>query len=100
MCDRILAYAQAHQDSELRYYESDMILEIQSDASYLSRSNARSVAGGIAYMVRKGESLPSAAPNGAVATMSTIIDVVVATVAEAEYMRPSSRTLNTERGYE
>jgi hypothetical protein len=85
MCDRLLAYAQAHPDNELRYYESDMILEIQSDASYLSRANARSVAGGIAYLVRKGEVSPAASPNGAVATLSSIIDVVVASVAEAEY---------------
>jgi hypothetical protein len=62
-----------------------MILEIQADASYLSRSNARSVAGGIVYLVNKGIVGPAAQPNGAVSALSQAIDVVVASVGEAEY---------------
>ena len=61
-----------------------MILEIQADASYLSRSNARSVAGGIVYLVDKGIVGPAAQPNGAVSALSQAIDVV-ASVGEAEY---------------
>ena len=85
MCERLMAYAAAYPDNELRFYKSDMILETQADASYLSRSKARSVAGGIAYLTSKGDGTPSPIPNGAVATLSQIIDVVVASVAEAEY---------------
>jgi hypothetical protein len=85
MADRLLAYAATHPDNELRFYESDMILEIQADASYLSRSNARSVAGGIVYLVTKGVVGPAAQPNGAVSALSQAIDVVVASVGEAQY---------------
>ena len=46
MCERLMAYAAAYPENELRFYKSDMILEVQADASYLSRSKARSVVGG------------------------------------------------------
>ena len=85
MADRLLAYAATHPDNELRFYESDMILEIQADASYLSRSNARSVAGGIVYLIDKVNAGPAAQPNGAVSALSQAIDVVVASVGESEY---------------
>jgi hypothetical protein len=59
-----------------------MILHIQSDASYLSRSGARSVAGGIFYMGNRDQ--PTGI-NGAINAISSIIPAVVASVAEAEY---------------
>ena len=52
-----------------------MKLMVQSDASYLSRSHARSVIGGIWY---RGKI------DGAIHSTSAILDVVVASVAEAE----------------
>ena len=85
MADRLLAYAATYPSNELRFYESDMKLEMQSDASYLSRSNARSVAGGLAYLVNEGGQGPAAQPNGAISAFSKAIDVVVASVGEAEY---------------
>ena len=59
-----------------------MILHIQSDASYLSRPGARSVAGGIFYL---GNHDAPTQINGAILAISTIIPAVVASVAEAEY---------------
>ena len=59
-----------------------MTLFIQVDASYLSRSNARSVAGGICYLSDTGQ--PNHI-NGAVHAVSSIIPSVVASAAEAEY---------------
>ena len=56
-----------------------MILHIQSDASYLSRPEARSIAGGIFYV---GNHDQPTTINGAI---SHQLDAVVASVAEAEY---------------
>ena len=61
-----------------------MILEVQSDASYLSRSLARSVADGLGYftsLTTRG----SPASNGPIFTHSAVLDVVVAFAGEAEY---------------
>jgi hypothetical protein len=46
---QLLDYLATHPDTTLRFYESDMILHIHSDASYLSVSKARSRLGGIFY---------------------------------------------------
>jgi hypothetical protein len=59
-----------------------MTLHIQSDASYLSRPNARSVAGAISYLGNKDQ---PAHINGSIHVLSTIIPSVVSSVAEAEY---------------
>jgi hypothetical protein len=80
---RLLAYAATYPNNVIVYNKSDMILRVQSDASYLSRSNSRSVAGGLAYLVNKDASHTQI--NGSVYTFSNIIDVVVASAAEAEY---------------
>ena len=81
-CERLLAYAASYPDNALVYRASDMILEVQSDASYLSRSRSRSVAGGLAYL---GSGGATGTPNGAVFTHSSVLDVVVASAGEAEY---------------
>jgi ribonuclease D len=39
--NQMLDYLAAHPDATIRYHASDMILNIHSDASYLSVSNAR-----------------------------------------------------------
>jgi len=41
-CTQLLNYAATHPDATLRFTASDMILNIHSDASYLSESKARS----------------------------------------------------------
>jgi hypothetical protein len=79
---RLLAYCSRYPNNALRYHACDMVLHIQSDASYLSRPNARSVAGAIFYLGNVGE--PTLI-NGSVHAFSSIIPSVVASVAEAEY---------------
>ena len=79
---RLLAYCSRFPDNALRYHACDMVLHIQSDASYLSRPNARSVAGAIFYL---GNLNQPTHINWSVHTLSTIIPAVVASVAEAEY---------------
>jgi hypothetical protein len=43
---RLLNYCATHLEAKLRYHASDMILNIHSDASYLSEREAKSRAGG------------------------------------------------------
>ena len=81
-CERLLSYAAAYPNNTLVYRASDMILELQCDASYLSRSRSRSVAGGLGYF---GARASDGSINGPVFTHSTVLDVVVASAAEAEY---------------
>ena len=79
---RLLAYCARYPNNALRYHACNMVLHIQSDASYLSRPNARSVAGAIFYL---GNADQPTHINGSVHSLSTIIPAVVASVAEAEY---------------
>ena len=79
---RLLHYCAAYPDNSIVFHACDMRLVIQSDASYLSRPNARSVAGGVFYLLNKDNSLTH---NGPCHAISSLIPVVVASVAEAEY---------------
>ena len=89
---RLLAYAAAYPDNELVFTACDMILYIQSDASYHSRSRGRSVAGGIHYLGNRDSPYQI---NGAIHAFSCIIPVVVASAAEAEY---AGLFLNAQQG--
>lgn len=80
---RLLRYAASYPCHELVFNACDMQLCIQSDASYLSRTNARSVAGGIHYCGNKDS--PPSYLNGALLAVSCVIPTVCSSVAEAEY---------------
>lgn len=88
--DRLLGYMMANPDNSVEFRASDMALWIYSDASYLSRTKARSVAGGFHYA-----SDATGAFNGAISTVSTIIDVVVSSAYEAEV---AACYINAQRG--
>jgi hypothetical protein len=45
-CTQLLDYLSGHEDAKVRFHASDMILNIHSDASYLSEAKARSRACG------------------------------------------------------
>jgi hypothetical protein len=79
---RLLQYARAFPANKIVYRKSKMHFILQVDASYLSRSKGRSVAGGIGYF---GDANDPTKENGMVYAMSAIIDVVVASAGEAEY---------------
>ena len=79
---RLLAYCARYPNNSILYHACDMILHIQSDASYLSRPGARSVAGGVFYV---GNTDQPTVINGVIHAISSIIPAVVASVAEAEY---------------
>ena len=80
--NRRLAYCARYPNNSLRYHACDLILHIQSGASYLSRPGARSVAGGIFYVGNRDQ--PTVI-NGAIHAISSIIPAAVTSMAEAEY---------------
>ncbi len=51
--ERLLEYAAQYPNHQLVYHACDTVLHIQSDASFLSRSECRSVAGGVHYLGNK-----------------------------------------------
>ena len=78
---QLLDYAATHPDAKVRFTKSDMILQVHSDASYLSESQARSRAGGISFL---GQDSQHKHINGAIHVHSSIMKNVVASAAEAE----------------
>jgi hypothetical protein len=82
MAERLLQYSASYPNHELVYTACDMILHIQSDASYHSRSGARSVSGGLLYCGNRDDIHNV---NGALLAVSCIIPTVCSAVSEAEY---------------
>ena len=76
--ERLLKYVSVHQNHGIRFHASSMQLQIQSDASYLSRPKARSVLGGLHYLGSIHEI------NGPFFCTSKMISCVVTSAAEAE----------------
>jgi hypothetical protein len=50
---KFLNYCATHPDAKLRYYASDMVLKVHSDASYLSESNAAAPPAITTWAIRK-----------------------------------------------
>jgi hypothetical protein len=63
------------------YHVSDMVLARHSNASYLSKSKARSQAGGHFFMSNNTAKPPN---NGAILTIAKIIKAVMSSAAEAK----------------
>eukprot|EP00957_Ditylum_brightwellii_P082657 6284443-Ditylum_brightwellii.AAC.1 len=81
--DMILNYYATYPDAVLRYNKIDMALHVYSDASYLSKTEARSRAGGHFFVSEKLDCYtksPSKLPknNGAVHTECTKTRTVMA----------------------
>ena len=82
--NQLLDYCHTHPDARIRYYASDMLLRIHSDASYLSEPEARSRAGGYFYLGNATEDATAQYLNGPIHIVATIIKHVMASAAEAE----------------
>jgi hypothetical protein len=88
---QLLNYCATHPSAIIRYKRSDMILHVESDASYLSERNARSRVAGYYYLsnstnnntVFEDESYV-AMPNGPVHVLCQIMREVLSSAAEAE----------------
>ena len=83
-CVQLLDYLAYHSDAKVRFYASDMVMNIHSDASYLSEGKAQSRTCGHFFM---GWVPVDGAPiriNGAFHVSTNVIRFVVASAAEAE----------------
>jgi hypothetical protein len=79
---RILHYGHTYPNASITYYASDMILSIDSDASYLGETGARSrAASTFKFVTRDNPDYE----NGLIECISTIIPTIVTSAAEAEY---------------
>ncbi len=78
---RLLGYIAAYPDGRKIFRASDMLLRVLSDASFLSRPNADSVAGGLSYL---GLTDDDDWVNHPISCHSTRIPVVCSFVAKAE----------------
>jgi hypothetical protein len=80
--NQFLDYMWTHPDAKIQYRASDMILNVRSDASYLTAPKERSRAGGYFFL----GSLPRRPIklNGAIHVTCTILKLVAASAAEAE----------------
>jgi hypothetical protein len=80
---KLLNYCTTHPEATLRYHVSDMILNVHSDASYLSEREAKSRTGGFFYMVSNTDK-DNILTNGAILMISTVLKHVMSSAAEAE----------------
>ena len=78
---QFLDYAASQEEAIITFSASNMVLNIHSDASYLSEKNARSRAGGHHFMSNNDENPPN---NGAVLNISQIIRTVISSADEAK----------------
>jgi hypothetical protein len=80
---KLLNYCNTHPETKIRYHESDMILHIHSDASYLSENESKSRAGGFFYMGSTAQN-DKKLTNGAILIISKVLKHVMSSAAEAE----------------
>ena len=80
----LLDYMATHPMAKIRYKASNMVLNIHSDASYLSAPKARSRAGGYFFLGSVPTDGDPIKLNGAIHITSTILKLVAASAAEAE----------------
>jgi len=92
---QVLYFLVTHPNAVVRFRASDMVMNIHSDASYLSEPKARSRACGRFFMgtlPKDGEPIKL---NGAFHTLCSILRFVVASAAEAEL---GAHFLNCQEG--
>ncbi len=82
--NQFLDYMATHPNAKIQYCTSNMVLNVHSNASYLSAPHAQSCAGGYFFL---GSTPCDGSPiqiNGAVHVTCTILKLVAASAAEAE----------------
>jgi hypothetical protein len=80
---KLLKYCNTHLETKIRYHASDMILNMHSDASYLSENEAKSRAGGFFYMGSDTKTNKKLT-NGEILIVSKVLKHVMSSAAEAE----------------
>ena len=86
-CNRLMDYAATYPNAKLRFFASDMILHVDSDAAYLVMPEARSRIAG--YYILSNHPppapiIPRRAPNAPILVEYKTLRNVVASAAEAE----------------
>jgi hypothetical protein len=81
---QLLDYLATNPNATMKFKSSDMIMNIHSDASYLSEANARSRVCGHFFMEWDTKDGNPIKLNGAFFTLCTILRFVVTSAAEAE----------------
>ena len=71
-------------NATVRFYPSNMILNVHSDVSYLSAKNTKSCADGHFFLDWQPDDKRPIRLNGSIVTLCTILKFVAASVAEAE----------------
>ena len=71
-------------DATIRYYASDMILNVHSDASYLTAPKAQSPIGGHFFLGKIPIDHKPIFINGLILSLCTVLCTVAASVTEAE----------------
>ena len=80
--EHFLTYTTSHPNATIKFYKSDMILKIHSDASYLSEHQGRSRAGGHFYLGNWEDTTDP--PNGPILNTTIILANVMSAASEAE----------------
>ena len=81
----LLDFAATYPNGKIRFYASDMILHIDSDAAYLVMPNAKSRVAGFFYLSNKPTNPPTDVPiNGDILVECATLRNVVGSAAEAE----------------
>ncbi len=96
--NRLLSYCSGHRTGSITFHACDMCLHGFSDASYLSRSHARSVAGAYLYLFLGNFNKPTQI-NGPIHVFYTIIPCIVAASAKRNTQH-SSHSDNKQPHYE
>ena len=81
---RLMDYVHTHPNAFIRYYTSDMVLHIDSDAAYLVAPKARSRVGGYFHLSNHPTNKNTPKLNGAVHVECKTLRHVVSSAAEAE----------------
>ena len=93
---QFLDYMATHPKAVIRFRASDMILNVHSDASYLSAGNARSQAGRYFFLGSLPKNKHSIHLNGNIHITCSILKLVAASAAEAEIRRPIPQLTTSE----
>ncbi len=83
-CIQLLDYLASNSEAKVRYYASNMMMNIHLDASYLSKTKARSRARGHFFMGWMPKNREPIKINCAFYVNATILKFMVASAAEAE----------------
>ena len=80
-CHQLLDYLATHPDAAIWYHVSDMILDFDTDDSYISELGGKIRAAAYYYMTNKGQ---KEIKNGTINVLSTIIKHVMYSASEVE----------------